>query len=198
MEARTVSEPKGGPEPQDIEFPLLPLRHCTTEEHCRALLDARDLPFWWQHDLSRGKNFSLPFQDSLGTWWYQVRAGFAWPVDATEAMPAASRRLPLSKTYLAYQHVVEGGEPSDSALVINMIMDLAAYGPKSISDKRRAIRKGFRCCDVVVVDKVDDGWLPGALKCWNDLVERTGWRSARDESYIRATWSRIALRFRLT
>ncbi len=191
MKASTVSDPKSGPEPQDIEFPLIDLKHCTTDEYCRALVAEGDLPFWWQHETPPDRNYAVPFQDTLGTWWYQVRPGYAWPADAVEAVPSPGRKLPYKKTYLAYQHVVPEAERSNGALVVNMILDLPAYGARSIGDKRRAVRKGLKCCEVIAVETIDDRRMPGALKCWNDLVSRTGWRTLRDEAYIRRTWERI-------
>src|SRR4029453_9000159 len=92
---------------QEIEVPTLALRHCSTADHCRSLVAMKELPFWWYQDLgSGGPHFSLPFEDNLGGWWYQVRRGYAWPVDAIEAMTANGRRLPLGKSFLAWQHVV--------------------------------------------------------------------------------------------
>ncbi|MFH0980272.1 MAG: hypothetical protein V2A79_01870 [Planctomycetota bacterium] len=179
--------------PKEIEFPRVPLKHCTTEEHCASLRAAGALPFWWYQDFGRsGRNSSLPFQDNLGHWWYQVRPGFAWPVNAFEVISSRGLRLPFRKTYLAYQHIVPQDEASNSMLVINTITDLAAYGSQSIDDKRRnAIRKGYRSCDVHVVDRVDDAWLHGAVKAWNDLVDRTGWRNRRDPAMLQSSWTRL-------
>lgn len=178
--------------PKEIEYPSLNLRHSSTSDYCHSLLQARTLPFWWYQDTSRGgKNFSLPFQDAQGAWWYQVRPGYAWPVDAIDPL-STPRSLPYSKSYLAYQHVVASGEASNSTLVINTVVDLPAYSPESIDDKRRnAIRKGVRSCDVVQVERIEDAWLPGVAKAWNDLVDRTGWKHHRDGGMIRESWSKL-------
>lgn len=179
--------------PQDIEVPLPLLKSCTTQEHCRSLLAAGSLPFWWYQDLiDSGRHFSLPFQDSLGSWWYQVRRGYAWPVDAIDELPASGRSLPYAKSFLASQHVVPPGEASNSTLVINTITDLAAYSTGSIDDKRRnAIRKGAKSCEVISLQEVDDNLLPGIVQAWNDLVARTGWKSQRDARAIRDSWKQL-------
>lgn len=179
--------------PQEIEFPRIALRHCDTEQYGIALHKARTLPFWWYQDLSRGgRNFSLPFQDSHGGWWYQVRPGFAWPVDAIDPIAGGGRTLPYRATFLGYQFVVPDGEASNSTLVINTILDVPGYGVGSIDDKRRnAIRKGLRACEVVKVDAVDEAWVPGVVAAWNDLVGRTGWKSRRNATMVRETWTRL-------
>lgn len=177
---------------QEIEVPSLPFEHCSTEEHCRALRKVGTLPFWWYQDFAKvGGNFSLPFQDNLGAWWYQVRPGYAWPAGAVDELPSR-RRVPYLKTFLAYQHVTPPGEPTNSSLVINTILDVPGYSTASLDDKRRnAVRKGLRSCDVIAIDKVQDDWLPGVMKAWNDLVERTGWKHQRDAAFIRDSWSRL-------
>ncbi len=179
--------------PKDIECPSLTIKHCSTEAHCEALARARNLPFWWYQDTTRfGRNFSLPFRDSLGDWWYQVRPGFAWPVDVFDPLTGQGRQLPWRNTYVAYQHVVPEDEPSNAALVFNTISDVAQYGSGSMDDKRRnAVRKGMRSCDVQTVERLDDGWLPGVTQAWNDLVDRTGWKHHRDASQIRESWSEL-------
>lgn len=178
--------------PKDIEFPKVDLRACSTQEYCESLCRMGTMPFWWYQDLPRfGKTFALPFQDDDGVWWYQVRPGFAWPVDAIDPFPVKRRRMPFRKTYLAYQHVVVEGGPSNSSLIVNTILDLSAYGMHSIDDKRRnAIRKGLRACEVVAVDRIEDRWVDGLAKAWNDLVVRTGWKTCRTPAMIRETLSR--------
>jgi hypothetical protein len=177
---------------KEIEFPLIDLKQCTTQEHCASLRACRVLPYWWYQAMGRsGANFSLPFQDNLGNWWYQVRPGFAWPVDVFEPM-SRQTRVPYRQSYLGFQHVVTADEPTNSNLVINTITDLSQYGPGSISDKRRnAIRKGGRSCDVLAVERVQDEWLEGAVKAWNDLVDRTGWKHHRDAGMLRESWTQL-------
>lgn len=148
---------------------------------------------WWYQKLSNGgRHFSVPFQDNQGHWWYQVRPGFAWPVDAIDAVSAKGRRVPFSCSYLAYQHVVPDGEYRNSTLAVNTILDLPAYSARSIDDKRRnAIRKGFRSCEVIAVNAVDDKWLAGVTKAWNDLVDRTGWKTHRDAATVAESLKRL-------
>jgi len=178
------------PVPQEIEFPEVPLRRCTTEEYCTALHERGELPFWWWGRYGwRGRNFSLPFRDRAGHWWYEALPGFAWPVEILEPLPAAEVRVPLARSYWGYQHAVPEGASANGKLVINTIMDLAAYGPSSINDKRRnAVRKGLRSCDVVAVEAVDERWLVGAAGCWRDLVQRSGWNRPLDAGTLRRRW----------
>lgn len=175
-----------------IEFPQIELKHCSTQAHCESLQAQRTLPFWWYQALSRsGPHFSLPFQDKLGNWWYQVRPGFAWPVDIFQPITRRTQ-LPYRRSYLGFQHVVSADEPTNSTLVINTITDLSRYGPGSISDKRRnAIRKGGRCCEVLAVEQVEKRWLQGVVKAWNDLVDRTGWKNHRDVDMLRESWTQL-------
>jgi ribosomal protein S18 acetylase RimI-like enzyme len=150
------------------------------------------MPFWWYQDFPRfGNTFALPFRDDDGVWWYPVRPGFAWPADAIDPLPVKRRRMPFRKTYLAYQHVVVEGGPTNSSLVVNTLLDLSTYGMHSIDDKRRnAIRKGMRACEVVAVDRIEDRWVNGLAKSWNDLVVRTGWKGCRTPAMLRDTLSR--------
>ena len=176
---------------QEIEVPELTLRHATTDEYCRAAQRCRHNGFWAYHDTSRiFGNYGLPFRDRTGHWWYQARAGFCWPADVFEPFPSGTRP-PLGKSFLGCQHLVPDGAPCNCCLAINSIFDLPAYGVNSISDKRRAIRKGLNKCDIVVVEQVDEPLIAGALDAWNSLVQRTGWRHTLTHEQLSAKWREL-------
>ena len=60
--------------------PPLRLSVCAVEEHCEALGRLGSLSFWWYQGRSRiFGNYSLPFWDTDGRWWYQVKPGLCWP-----------------------------------------------------------------------------------------------------------------------
>ena len=178
----------------EIETPLLDLKHCTVSEHAEALVGIRHLPFWWYQGRSKVfGNYSLPFRDSSGIWWYQVKPGLCWTVDCFRPVSPDRPRLPYSKTFFGYQHVVPDEAAANGHLVINAIRDLKAYGPSSVNAKRRnAIRKGFSLCTLEVVRRLDHNVLDGCRKAWNDLSSRTGWKHALDKNTFERTWKILA------
>lgn len=178
----------------EIEVPELALGHCSVEEHCKALEQVRALPFWWYQGTSRILgNFSLPFQDKNGNWWYQVKVGLCWPADCFRPIDPDLARPPYSKSFLGYQHVVEDQGDANSHLVINAILDLKIYDADSINAKRRnAIRKGFRSCTLEVLTRPSDDALRGCLRAWNELSARTGWKHACDQKTFFESWRLLA------
>ena len=173
-----------------IDVPELMLDRCTVEEHCLGLRERCDLPFWWYQGTSRILgNFSLPFQDKNGNWWYQVKVGLCWPADCFRPIEPDLARPPYNKSFLGYQHVVENQGDVNSHLVINAILDLKGYNADSINAKRRnAIRKGVRSCTLEVLTKPSDDALRGCLRAWNELSARTGWKHACDEKTFFESW----------
>ncbi|HNX26109.1 MAG TPA: hypothetical protein PKK48_01750 [Phycisphaerae bacterium] len=178
----------------EIEFPELKLSGASVSQHCEALREIGKLPFWWYIGASGiFGNYSLPFSDSNGNWWYQVKPGLCWPADCFAAIDADSACPQLTKTFLGYQHVVAGEPQADSHLVINAILDLSAYGTESINAKRRnAIRKGFRSCILTVETGPDDETLDGCRLAWNDLTRRTGWKHAQNPDEFNESWRLLA------
>lgn len=173
-----------------IQVPELALDHCSVEEHCKALRELRELPFWWYQGTSRiFGNFSLPFQDKNGNWWYQVKVGLCWAADCFAAIEPDLASPPYGKSFLGYQHVVGDDAEANSHLVINAILDLKNYGVDSINAKRRnAIRKGFKSCTLEVLTRPDREVLGGCLAAWNELSARTGWKHAADEKTFFESW----------
>lgn len=175
---------------QDIETPALALRACQVEEHCQALRSIRGLSFWWYLGQSRWfGQFSLPFKDASGAWWYQVKPGLSWAADFYAALNPLQVRIPLFRSFFGYQHVVESENHANSHFVINTIKDLSAYGVRSIDAKRRnSIRKGFRSCTLEVLDAFDRETFHQCRMAWKDLTDRTGWKHAVEEVEFNRTW----------
>lgn len=178
----------------EIEVPQLNLSHASVRQHCETLREIGKLPFWWYIGASGTfGNYSLPFSDAKGNWWYQVKPGLCWPADCFAPIDAKSACPPLMKTFMGYQHVVADESLANSHFVINAILDLSAYGTESINAKRRnAIRKGFRSCELSVETAPDDATLDGCLKAWNDLTQRTGWKHAQDAGEFFESWRLLA------
>lgn len=176
---------------QEIEIPSLALRACSVDEHCRGLRSIQGLPFWWYLGQSRVfGQFSIPFQDSGGHWWYQVKPGLCWPADFFNARNPFGVRVPLSKSFFGYQHIVESEGQANSRFVINTISDLASYGVKSIDSKRRnSIRKGLRSCKLEVCESIDRETFDQCRSAWTDLTQRTGWKHAVSQEEFDRTWS---------
>lgn len=178
---------------QTIEAPVLPVRACPVAEHCEALRAGGRLPFWWY--LGRHRilgNFSIPFQDERGNWWYQVKPGLCWAADCFAPLAPGQARLPFAKSYLGYQHVVPSEAQADSHLVINAITDLATYSEKAIDAKRRnAIRKGLRSCALEVLTNYDEPTFEQCRLAWKELTERTGWKHALHREEFHATWREL-------
>lgn len=177
----------------EIEFPQLDLSHASVQEHCEALRTMGRLPFWWYIGGSVFGNYSLPFSDKNGNWWYQVKPGLCWPADCFAPMDAKSARPPLAKSFLGYQHMVADQSQANSHLLINAILDLSLYGSESINTKRRnAVRKGFRSCELSVQTRPDKETLEGCLKAWNDLTQRTGWKHTQNAGEFFESWRLLA------
>ncbi len=176
----------------DIAFTAIDLQHCSVDDHCAALIDT-GLPFWWYQAPSRiFGQFSTPFRDDTGTWWYAARPGFCWPVAVHTEIERSRRRVAYRKSFIGFQHCVLDADASNSTLAINVILDLAAYGPGSLTqNRRRMVRTGAKRCDVTRVDRIDDAVVVGATKCWNDLVTRTGWKTHRTAAEISESLSRL-------
>ena len=175
---------------QAIETPVLPLRACSVSEHCQALQENGKLPFWWY--LGRSKllgNFSIPFQDEKGNWWYQVKPGLCWAVDCFAPIEPDQARPAIGKSYLGRQHVVPSETQANSHFVINAIADLRTYSEESVNAKRRnSIRKGFRSCTLEVVAEFDDETFDQCRLAWRELTERTGWKHAVDKQEFDKSW----------
>ncbi|MDD4892108.1 MAG: hypothetical protein PHU85_19470 [Phycisphaerae bacterium] len=188
----TPSDTKGKSVAGDIESPPLPLSHCTVGEHCQALRRIATLPFWWYLGKNRVLgNFSIPFQDREGGWWYQVKPGLCWAADcfAPVAGPAGVSFL---RSFHGFQHVVAEESMANSHMVINAITDLSAYGPQAVDSKRRnAVRKGLRSCELTVAKAYDQPTFDQCRLAWDDLVERTGWKQVVDKTSFDESWRKL-------
>jgi len=173
-----------------MDYPKLSLSHTTIEEHCTALLKEKTLPFWWYQGAHKLMgNYSLPFRDNVGNWWYQVKPGLAWPVNFFSRMKPGSFKLPLRKSYLGLQYLVDNGKSSNSRLHINSILSLKKYGPQSVDSKRRTkIRAGLRQCELGIMNEYDQETIHGCYEVWNDLNSRTGWKGAITKKWFEETW----------
>lgn len=175
---------------QAIEAPTLALRACSVAEHCRALQRIRTLPFWWYLGRSRALgNFSIPFEDGSGNWWYAVKPGLCWPADCFAPIDAGRARPRITRSFLGYQHVVPAAAQANSQLVINAITDLAAYSEAAVDSKRRnSVRKGFRSCTLEVLTAAHAETFEQCRITWKELTERTGWKHAVEPREFEATW----------
>jgi hypothetical protein len=178
------------PEPGNT---LLPLQACSVSEHCRGLREIRQLPFWWYQGVSRSfGNYSLPFEDRSGNWWYQVKPGLCWPVDFLRPIDTPRACPTFAKSFLGYQHVVQDETAANSHLVINVVQDISTYGLASVDAKRRnAIRKGLKCCTLSVARELDSDTLDGCRAAWDELTRRTGWKKAAEPGRFAQSWGAL-------
>lgn len=179
--------------PSRIDVPLLELRRCSVDEHAEALRAARRLPFWWYQGTSRVLgNYSVPFQDGSGIWWYQVKPGLCWPVDFLRPLPPGSPGPALSRSFVGFQHVVPETSQADSSLVINAIFDLGSYGAARVGSTRRsAIRRGLRDCELTLLTAEDAGTFDECRLVWNDATVRTGWKRPQTQAQFAASWRQL-------
>lgn len=175
---------------QAIETPELPLNACSVTEHCEALQEIGRLPFWWYLGRSRlFGNFSVPFRDEYGNWWYQVKPGLCWAADCFAPVTPQKARPALGKSFMGMQHVVPSEEQANSHLVINAITDVASYSEKSVNAKRRnAVRKGLRNCTLEILAEFDNETFNQCRLAWKDLTERTGWKHALERDEFDRSW----------
>jgi len=174
---------------QPIDVPRLALNHCSVEEHAEALIKVRRLPFWWYQGTSRlFGNYSIPFRDAHGIWWYQVKPGFCWPVEGLRAIPAGEACPKWSRSYMGYQHILPEEAGANSRLAINCVRSLPDYGVAMLGAKRRNIRKGLRACTIELLASFDEEAVAGCRAAWNDLATRTGWKHALDERSFAESW----------
>ncbi len=179
--------------PTPIEAPQLCLDHCSVEEHCLALRELKSLSFWWYQGTSKlFGNYSLPYQDGDGRWWYQMKSGLSWPADFFHPFKTEDASPPFIKSYLGFQRMMANGAASNSHLIINTITDLGAYGLQTIKDKRRnAVRKGFRLCNLSVQREFDAETIEQCRQAWADLTQRTGWKAPVDKEDFYRTWQML-------
>ncbi len=178
------------PQVSEPSVPQLALSHCSVEEYCLSLRGQRGAGFWWYQEPSDpSHNYSHPFQDADGAWWYQVKRGLAWPADTLQ--PLQRPRLPFSKCFLGHQHLVADAKDGDSFLAFNVLENLSQYSLAALRDKRRAVRKGLRLCSVIKLDRCDEGVVTECAAVWNSLVERTGWKMKLTPQAFVESWRKL-------
>jgi hypothetical protein len=177
-------------EPTPIEAPKLILKHSSIEEYCKRLQKMKHLSYWWYQGVSSVfGNYSIPFQDENGNWWYQVKPGLCWPVDAFRAIAPDKACPPFNKSYLGYQHIVPKDCESNSHLVLNTIFDLSNYGPSKLKDKRRnKVRNGIKFCELSLLESFDKVTFDECRAAWDSLSQRTGWKQAAKEKTFDDEW----------
>ena len=178
------------PNPKPIEAPNLSLKTCSVDEHCEALISLKYLPYWWYQGSSKiFGNYSLPFQDSNGNWWYQAKPGFCWLVETYKSIEPADVCLPYSKSFIGYQHIVSGEDSANSQLIINTNLELNNYGSHMLKKNRRKnIRNGLKSCLLTMVTEFDEETLEGCRLAWSDLTVRTGWKKPVSKKFFDETW----------
>jgi len=173
---------------RDIE--PLPLAHASVDEYCGAVAAARNIPFWWYFGTyPLMGNYSVPFQTSDRSWWYQVKPGLCWPV---EFMVSRNHRpsLPLRHSFLGYQSPQHSG--TNSRVVFNMIEDLTQFDIGCLDkSKPRALRKASRRCVVEILQTLNSTIEMQATDVWNSLVERSGWNHPLNPRTLTDSWRRL-------
>ncbi len=168
------------------------LARTTEDAYCRAAGKMDHNDFWWYYNgLISWAGVWKPFQDSRGRWWYYVKPGFAWPVDYFSPIESFETVMP-QKFLLGWQGPVPD-ERADSRVWLNVIHDLSGYDLSRVaSNKRRAIRKGFRSLNIEVVDPSQTPLAEEACEVWNSHVERTGWNKTMGTERFVNTWRELA------
>ncbi|HEY3347131.1 MAG TPA: hypothetical protein VGK71_05865 [Nitrospirota bacterium] len=177
--------------PQDIEVPLLKLRNASTDEHCEGLRYIKKSFFWWYMGMGGiSWNYSVPFKDQSGKWWYQLKPGLCWPVEVLSP-DHSGEEIPLPRKWLGYQHITHDESTSNSRMMINVIEDLPAFGPASITDKRRNIRAGAKNCALELLERKNLKAAWECLEVWKNCNQRTGWKKRVDSRYFLKSWDML-------
>ena len=173
-----------------IEAPKLSLRACSVVEHCEALKRLKRLPFWWYQGTSKiFGNFSVPFRDKMGNWWYQVKPGLCWPVETLKTIEPSRACPAFTKAYFGYQHLVADESEANSRLVLNIISDLTDYEPEKLKSKRRnKIRNGLKNCTLELLETYNKETFDECRATWDSLSIRTGWKEPAKERTFDEQW----------
>jgi hypothetical protein len=105
----------------------------------------------------------LHFHDEV--WWVEARRGYCKPVMEFNAFPRGAAKPRARESFLGYSHQV--ADPKDANRFLEYLIldgeDLHLYHMNKLRpEKRKRIRKGFRCCEVRLIQDL----LPllGAIK----------------------------------
>ena len=176
-----------------INYTTLDLTHATIDEHCLFLRRVKNMPFWWYMDTQPIiGNYSLPFVDRQGHWWFQVKPGLCWPVDILLPIEIQKSDLKITQRYLGCQYVCDRTAICNSSFMINVISELGNYDTESIDSKRRnAIRKGAGHCELSIIKAVNKEVAQECTDIWNDLTRRARWKHERTKKYVEESWGRL-------
>lgn len=174
-------------------FSPLVLASTSEDEYCRAARRVRHNEFWWYYNgLVPVRGVFKPFQAGDRRWWYFVKPFFAWPVDYFGAARAGREQAP-TPMLAGWQYPVAEDAPHNSLVWLNVIHDLRQYDiSKVASNKRRAVRKGFRNLHIEVVNPADESLAREACEVWNSHVERTGWNTPMSTDDFVKSWRELA------
>lgn len=177
----------------EIQIPPLDLMYCSVEEHCRSLLRIKNLSFWWYIGVNKTwGNFSIPFQDREGRWWYQVKPGFCWPVDLYVPVDKQSISLSFRKTFIGYQCPINNASYSNSSMTINTLRNLTQYGIHSVSkNRRKKIKKGMHRTHITILKEYDEKIFDECREIWADLSRRTGWKQPLLKKRFDREWGQM-------
>lgn len=175
-----------------IDVPALSLSRATEKEYCEyAQQTAQNECWWYLKGLAPYRRFSIPFRGPEGYWWYCVKPGFAWPLDFFQPLPARFPG-PGKLGLLGWQYPVEPAA-ANSTVSMNVIRSLESYDWGALAEaKRRAVRKGLKSLDLVVLDPSKHSDCRSACEVWNSHVQRTGWNRPMKESEFAASWRELA------
>lgn len=187
--------PQFNPEVQVSATPsgIVPtINRTSSAEYCNEAQRVRHNEIWWYFNgLAPYRGFSRPFPDGDGRWWYRVKPAFAWPIDFF--MPVT--RPPKGGSFrrlLGWQYPV-ADDRGNSTVHMNVIHDLSGYELTRVDEnKRRAIRKGMRSLEVVVLNPDDPVVAREAHEVWKSHTLRTGWNSALSAERFTASWAELA------
>jgi hypothetical protein len=163
---------------KEIQLEGISLEAASVEDHCKALVKAGEVGFWWYQGFDRvSHNFAVPFQDKIGNWWYQIKHGFCWPVQVYQKFDPDEVELTYTKSYLGYQFLNSDSGLSNSCLYLNTIKELKSYDEFTLGSKRRnKIRKGLNCLSIERLKVPDLIAIRTCCEIWNDVSRRTGWK----------------------
>lgn len=193
MEPIAKSEKKmSAPPPAAESFPVVPLRRATETEYCAYAARTRHNEVWWYFNgLAPYRGYSRPFADSRGRFWFEVKRGFVWPVNFFDTVEYVAWHPNLSLKLLGAQWPV-AEQQANSRVWMNVIHDLRGYDIQRVdADKRRAVRKGIKNLDLVMLDPGDAQVAAAARDVWNSHVQRTGWNTPETPESFAASWREL-------
>jgi len=174
---------------KEIEYVKINMNCSSIFDYCAYMQKSKYNGFWWY--LLPEKffgNYSKPFQNQYGEWFFWIKPFFCWPVDFLKNQ--ASKPI-LSKSILGYQ-LRSDHENSNSFFSFRMIYDLKNYSEENISAKRRnLIRKGIERSYINTIDINNYEIIEHCLNIWNEHSARTGWKRKLNYNYFFSSWNEL-------